>query len=104
MIVSKSLRTADLARSVHISVQQVRNYEASNFIPPAERSPGGYRLYTEKHLAALQTARGLLEGYGWQEAREIMQAIHQGNLSNALALIDERHAELARKRAQVEQT
>jgi DNA-binding transcriptional MerR regulator len=104
MIVSKILRTVDLAQAAGISVQQVRNYEAGNFIPPVERSPSGYRLYTEKHLTALKTARSLLGGYGWQQAREIMQAVHQANLPTALALIDERHAELARKRAQVEQT
>jgi len=33
-----------------------------------------------------------------------MQAIHRGDLSAALALIDERHAEQALKRLQVEQT
>ncbi len=33
-----------------------------------------------------------------------MQALHRGELSNALALIDTRHAELASKRLQVEQT
>jgi DNA-binding transcriptional MerR regulator len=104
MTVSQSLRTSDLAQAARISVQQVRNYEASQFIPPAERSPGGYRLYNELHLTALKTARSLLEGYGWQQARLIMQAVHQGNLPAALALVDERHAELARKRAQVEET
>jgi DNA-binding transcriptional MerR regulator len=82
----------------------VRNYEASGFIPPAERSPSGYRRYTQKHLVALKTARGLVGAYGWQPARAIMQAVHQGKLSVGLALIDERHAELAGKRRQVEQT
>jgi DNA-binding transcriptional MerR regulator len=33
-----------------------------------------------------------------------MQALHRGDLSAALAIIDERHAEQARKRLQVEQT
>jgi hypothetical protein len=39
MNVATYLRTNDLAQAVHISVQQVRNYEASGFIPAAERSP-----------------------------------------------------------------
>ena len=104
MTVSETFRTAELAQAVGLSVQQVRNYEAGNFIPLAERSPSGYRLYTEKHLSALKTARSLLEGYGWQPAREIMQAVHQSNLSAALALVDSRHAELASKRAEVAQT
>ena len=104
MVVRRYLRTIDLARAGQISVQQVRNYEASGFIPPTERSSGGYRLYTQQHLVALKTARSLVSGYGWQRARAIMQAVHQSNLSLALALIDERHAELASKRLQVEQT
>lgn len=98
------LRTSDLARAGGISVQQVRNYEASGFIPPAGRSPRGYRLYTQHHLAALQTVRSLVRGYGWQRTRAIMQALYQGHLSQALACIDEHHAELASKRRQIEQT
>jgi DNA-binding transcriptional MerR regulator len=98
------LRTIDLARAGDISVQQVRNYEASGIIPPAERSAAGYRRYTQKHLTALKTVRSLLDGYGWQRARAIMQAVHQGALSAALTLIDERHAELASTRLRLEQT
>ena len=66
MTVHTYLHTIDLAQAGHISVQQVRNYEAGGFIPPAERSPGGYRLYTQQHLVALKTARSLVGGYGWQ--------------------------------------
>ena len=104
MIVDTYLRTIDLAQAGHISVQQVRNYEASGVIPPAERSPGGYRLYTQKHLMALKTARSLLAGYGWQRTRAIMQVVHRGDIFAALTLVDERHAELAHKRIEVEQT
>lgn len=104
MVVREYLRTIDLARMGQIGVQQVRNYEASGLIPPAARSPSGYRLYTRKHSVALETGRGLVDGYGSQRARAIMQAVHQGDLPSALMLIDERHAELARKRRQLEQT
>jgi len=104
MIVSDYLHTADLALAGQISVQQVRNYEAGGFIPQAERSSSGYRLYTQKHLAALKAARSLAGSYGWQRARAIMQAVHQGNLALSLTLVDERHAELAARRDRVEQT
>ena len=104
MIVLTYLRTTDLAQAVHISVQQVRNYEANGFIPVAERSPSGYRRYTQRHLVALKTTRDLIGGYGWQRAQQIMQAVHQGRLAEALALIDEHHAELARTRLHLEQT
>ena len=98
------LRTHDLALAGHISVQQVRNYEANGLIPQAQRSPSGYRLYTPQHLAALKTVQSMVRGYGWPRTSAIMQALHRGDLSAALATIDERHAELARKRLQVEQT
>jgi DNA-binding transcriptional MerR regulator len=101
---SPYLRTKDLAEAVHVSVQQVRNYEADGFIPPVERSPSGYRRYTRRHLAALKTARLLIGGYGRERARQIMQAVHQDRLPEALALIDQRHAELTRTRLELEQT
>jgi DNA-binding transcriptional MerR regulator len=104
MTVKGYLRTKDLAQAVHVSVQQVRNYEANGFIPVVERSPSGYRLYTEQHLVALKTVRHLIDGYGWQRAQQIMRAAHGGRLSEALALIDEHHAGLDRTRLQLEQT
>jgi DNA-binding transcriptional MerR regulator len=104
MTVQTYLRTSDLAQAVQISVQQVRNYEASGLVPEVERSPSGYRRYTRRHLVALQAARQLIAGYGWPRARQIMQAAHQGRLAEALALIDERHADLSGTRQQLEQT
>ena len=98
------LRTVDLARAVGLGVQQVRNYEAWGFLPPAERSPSGYRRYTRGHLEALKAARTLIRGYGWQRALAVMQALHGGDLDAALALADTRHAELDQDRRRVEQT
>lgn len=104
MIVDTYLRTKDLAQAVHISVQQVRNYEASGFLPAVERSPSGYRRYTQQHLVALKTARQLISSYGWQRAQQIMQAVHQNKLADALTLIDQRHAELDKTRGQLQHT
>ena len=98
------LLTHDLALAGDFSVQQVRNYEASGLIPKAQRSPSRYRLYTQHHLAALKTVKSMVPGYGWQRTSAIMQALHRGDLSAALAIIDERHAEQALKRLQMEQT
>ncbi len=104
MTVLPYLRTTDLAQAIQVSVQQVRNYEADGFIPAVERSPTGYRRYTRQHLEALKTTRHLIKGYGWARTRDIMQAVHQGRLTDALVLIDERHAELCRTRLHLEQT
>ncbi|MEZ4835301.1 MAG: MerR family transcriptional regulator [Caldilineaceae bacterium] len=104
MMVDGYLRTKDLADAVQVSVQLVRNYEAEGFLPVAERGANGYRRYTRRHLEALRTTRLLMHGYGWQGTLRIMQAVHAGNLADALAQIDERHAELDRTRRQLAQT
>lgn len=104
MIVEGPLRTRDLARAAQISVQQVRNYEADGLIPRAERSANGYRQFGRRHLLALTTVRQLIGGYGLSRTRGIMQAVHEGRRADALAIIDERHAELAATRAQIEHT
>lgn len=97
------MRTIDLARAVGLSAQQVRNYEAWGFLPPVERSESGYRLYTERHLEALRTARTMIfAGYGWHTALGAMRAVHSENLDAALALVDERHAEIHRERREID--
>ncbi len=98
------MRTKDLADAVGVSVQQVRNYEASGFIPAVERSPSGYRLYGPQHLAALITARQLVGCYGVPAAQAMMAAVHQGRLAAALATIDQQHTALDHARQQLRQT
>ncbi len=99
----KFLRTSDLAKVAHLSVQAIRNYEAWHVLPPAERSAKGYRLYTQKHLQALLVTKSLIAGYGWRCTASIMQSIHAGNLPSALALIDARHAEIHNSRGEIEE-
>ncbi len=98
------LRPVDLARAVGVSVQTVRKYEAWGFLPPAERSATGYRLYTYRHLHAIEAARIMKTGYGWQSALSVMQAVHRGDLESALTVVDSRHAELDRRRREVGET
>lgn len=99
----RTYRPVDLARAVGLSPAQIRNYEQFGFIPPADRTPTGYRIYTDRHLNALHAARTVQTGYGWQRALDAMQAIHAGDHAAALAVADERHAALHTQRAQVTQ-
>ena len=98
------MRPKDLAQAVDLSVQSVRNYEESGFIPTAERSAHGYRLYTQRHLQALRVARSMIAGYGWMSACNIMKCVHQSNLPKALALIDAWHADVHRNRCEIDET
>src|SRR2546423_14073909 len=94
------LHTHDLALAGHISVQQVRNYEANGLIPQAQRSPSGYRLYTQQHLAALKAVKSMACGYGWPPTSAIMRALRRGDPFPPPSANHERHAELSHKRFQ----
>ncbi|MEQ7125219.1 MerR family transcriptional regulator [Actinopolymorpha sp. B11F2] len=100
----KALRPVDLGRTVGISPSLVRTYEQVGFLPAADRSPTGYRRYTDVHVEALRVARCLIAGYGWQRALQVMRAVHAGDSAAALAVADACHAELHRQRAQIDET
>jgi DNA-binding transcriptional MerR regulator len=57
LTMSKFLRTSDLARAVNIHPNTVRRYVDWGLIPPVDRSPSGYRLFTQHHLDCLRLAR-----------------------------------------------
>jgi DNA-binding transcriptional MerR regulator len=95
------LRAVDLASTAGISVQQVRNYVDLGVLPPVERTPAGYRIFTATHAWALNVARRMAEGHGWARTREVMAAVHRGDLPAALAALDGGHAELDRERAEI---
>ncbi|MFF4318902.1 TioE family transcriptional regulator [Streptomyces sp. NPDC001568] len=95
------MRPADLAREHGISTQAVRNYERDGFLPPAARTPSGYRIYTARHAAALRAYLALVPAYGHRDAGRIMNALHHGGPDGpdaALALIDRGHGSLLRDR------
>ncbi len=56
------LRTSDIARAVGVHPNTVRLYEAWGFLPPAARSPAGYRQFTRFHLNQMRLARTALHG------------------------------------------
>ena len=92
------MRPADLAREHGLSTQAVRNYEESGFLPPAERTPSGYRVYTEVHATALRTFIALIPAFGHARAGQIMNALHTGSLDDVLLWIDRGHEQLLRDR------
>jgi DNA-binding transcriptional MerR regulator len=98
------LRPVDLARRVGISVQSVRAYERWGFLPAAPRSAAGHRQFTALHLHAIEAARTMIEGFGWQTARDVMAAVHRGEPDAALEIVDARHADLHRRRRELEAT
>ncbi|MFF9641410.1 TioE family transcriptional regulator [Kitasatospora aureofaciens] len=92
------MRPADLAREHGISTQAVRNYERDGFLPPAERTSSGYRIYTALHAAALRAFLALVPAYGHALAGLVMTALHADRQDEALIAIDQGHAQLLRDR------
>ncbi|GAA3507255.1 TioE family transcriptional regulator [Streptomyces showdoensis] len=92
------MRPTDLARRHGISTQAVRNYEADGCLPPAARTPSGYRVYTETHAAALDAYLALVRAYGHATGGRIMNALHSGALDAALTAVDRGHAQSLRDR------
>src|SRR5690349_15746853 len=97
------LRPVDLARGHGLSTQAVRNYEEAGILPPAGRSPHGYRVYAPRHAAALRAFLALIPAHGHATAGAIMRAVNGGAVEEALRLIDEGHAQLAGDRSTLEE-
>lgn len=57
----KYLRTSQLARAVGVHPNTVRRYVEWGLLPPVERSPKGYRRFTQQHLDCLRLVRHLFE-------------------------------------------
>lgn len=94
----ETLRPADLAAEHGISTQAVRNYEREGFLPPAERTASGYRIYTAAHAAALRAYLALVAAFGHATGGQIMFSVHHGDLDEVLLFVDRGHERLARDR------
>lgn len=92
------LRPVDLARGHGLSTQAVRNYEEAGILPPADRTPHGYRTYTSLHARALRAFVALVPGHGHRTATSIMRAVNRGRAEEAFRLIDESHVQLLEDR------
>jgi DNA-binding transcriptional MerR regulator len=53
-------------------------------------------------MRAIQAARVMIAGYGWERALEIMRAAHQGDLAAMMAGVDARHAALDQRRQEID--
>jgi DNA-binding transcriptional MerR regulator len=91
-------RPVDLARAHGLSAQAVRNYERDGVLPPAWRTPNGYRRFTEVHAKALSAYLALIAGHGYAASGDVMRAVNRGDLDAALRVIDRGHALLQRDR------
>ncbi len=88
------MRPIDIARKLNISTSALRHYESWSIIPPVERSPSGYRQYTELHFAYFQCIRAMNDGFGMQRTAKMMRKTIAGEIDEALWIMSEAQAEL----------
>ena len=84
----KYLRTSELAKVVGVHPNTVRRYLDRGLLPPAERSPSGYRRFTQRHLDCLRLAYHVyyIKYPGkaiHQSTMRIIQAAVSGDLAGA---------------------
>src|SRR5690606_15952948 len=85
-----------------ISTSTIRNYEAAGLIPPAERLPNGYRVYTELHAAYLSCIQAMSPAFGMEVTVKVLHCVRQQQPQEAMWLIREREVVLYEVKAQVE--
>ena len=103
----KYLHTSDLARAAGVHPNTVRKYADWGLIPPVERSPSGYRLFTPHHLVCLRLARTIYAapypGRGFRAAgNQIIQQAVAGDWDAALEKAREHLALVQAERKQAE--
>jgi len=81
----KYLRTSDLAKAVGVHPNTVRRYVDWGLLPPVERSPSGYRRFTQRHLDCLRIARQVYGGQYpgkaiYQSGLRVIRAAVSGDL------------------------
>lgn len=94
------LRPIEIARKLDVGTSALRHYEAWGIVPPPQRDPNGYRVYTEEHEAYFQCIRAMYPGFGMALVRKIMPMLQQKKFSEALWEINRVQAELYQKKQQ----
>ncbi len=103
-----------VAAAAGLSVQAVRYYERRGLLPPAERTPSGYRVYPPEVAERLRFIRqAQAVGFRLGEIREILRMKYAGQspcdcvremLQRKLDQVEEQMAALARFRRQLQRT
>lgn len=101
------LTTSQVASAAGVHPNTVRLYEERGFLPPAPRTPKGYRRFTEAHVDQMRLARIALIGE-WpgasirQSALDLVRRSATGDLGGALEMAYRHLALVQAERAQAE--
>ncbi len=97
------IKPIDIARKLNISTSALRHYESWGIVPKVNRTPNGYRLYTEEHLAYFECIRAMYKGFGMDLVKKTMPLIQENKITEALWLVNESQANLHNEKLRAEQ-
>lgn len=72
------MQIGEVAGRVDLSLRTVRHYEEVGLVPVADRSPGGFRLYTEAAVERLLVIKQMKPlDFTLEEMREVLDALDE---------------------------
>lgn len=98
------MKPNEIASRLQISTSALRHYESWGIVPPVERSPNGYRVYTDAHIAYFVCIRAMQPGFGMQTTSEILRKLVAGETADALWTVSSGQAKLHRDMQIAEKT
>lgn len=103
-LMAPMLKIGQLASQSGLSRDTIRFYEREALLPPPQRTPAGYRLYTHEvvaRLAFIKHAQTL--GFSLREIRELLDGYHdESECRHVAALLRHQMAELDQKMQQMQ--
>ncbi|TMW71416.1 MerR family DNA-binding transcriptional regulator [Alteribacter natronophilus] len=96
------LKPADIARSLGVSTSTLRHYEARGFVPPAERTKSGYRVYTEEHKVWFACVTDLSDGFGMDAAVQVIRCVREDRVEEAVWFLNDLQIQRGKERSAVE--
>lgn len=98
------IRPIDIAKKLGITTSALKHYEKWGIVPPAERAPNGYRLYTEEHAAYFECIRAMFPGFGVDVTKQVMKKLQEREVDDALWIVSEVQARLQQDKILAERT
>lgn len=98
------LRPIDIAKRLNISTSALRHYEEWGIVPPVERGPNGYRMYTETHVAYFECIRAMSPCFGMGVTSKVLRRLIRRDVDEALWLVTEAQGKLHQEKLVAEKT
>lgn len=100
-----SYSISEAAEKSGISAKMIRYYEKSGLLPPARRTPSGYRTYSDKSIDTLRFVRRARDlGFSVKDVEELLTLWSDQNRASAdVKKLAQAHVDaLARKKEEIE--